>query len=366
MFSIRMSQLKPVPALAALTASISLATVWILYVNHLVNTATIPGNDQHWVERARVEAYGVCYDGCNDCLDVGKIEAACRMTATVQLSSVVCDASRMWFWADRYPTECLQAVGGIYKEQDLSWKRWKLRSLYFLAAVTLAPAFAIYKAADWSVKWRQHHYQGRARHRHRDGPRESASTPLLRATTVSTALVSMLLFSTSVQGYACANWHPVHNQPFVSTTDPSLFGNIHGWLSDCYIERYACGGGGERCGSSSSDDDDDKGGTTCTTTTHWCDRERADASPGDFVRGAAGLVSRCGFKMVDIVPGVVDRRIANPRIEGELWVKVSVNRFNGSEGGVDGQVLCLSEIVEWPSVGRGRERSVWSRFRLGF
>ena len=369
MFSIRASQVKPVPFLCALAVSISLSTCWILYVNHLVNTATIPGDDRHWIERARAEAYGICYDGCNDCLDVGRIETACRITAAVQLSSgLTCDASRMWFWADRYPTECLQPVGLIYKDQALSWKRWKLRSLYLLVLATLAaPAYGTYKAADWLVRWGEHYYHRRraARPRSRHGrPRESAaSTPLLRAATVSTTLVSMMLFSSPVvQGYACADWHPVHNQPFVSTTDPALFGNIHGWLSDCYTERYACGE--ERCGSS---DGDEKGGSGCsTTTTHWCDRERADASPGDFVRRAAGLVSRCGFKMVDYVPGVVDRRIANPRIEGELWVKISVNRFNGSGDGVDGQVLCLGEIVEWPSVGRARDGGVWSRFRFGF
>jgi hypothetical protein len=68
-------------------------------------------------------------------------------------------------------------------------------------------------------------------------------------------------------------------------------------------------------------------------------------APADFIRPAAPYVTGCGFKLVDIVSGVVDRRIANPRIEGKLWVKVAVNRFNGSDG-VEEQVKCLYDMVE--------------------
>jgi hypothetical protein len=355
MFSrIRLSQMKPVPFLCGLLAWISLTIAWILYVNHLVDTATIPGSDRHWIERARHEAYGVCYDGCNDCLDIGRIEEACRITSIVQIQGVTCDASRMWFWADRYPNECLEAVGGIYKEKDLKRKRFKLRFSYILATLTVLAGFAIYKATDRFIE-RRARQQRRARYRHRDGPRASATTPLLRATTVSTTLVTMLLCASLVDGYACRNWHPVHNQPLESEIDPTLFGNIHGWLSDCYTERYACG---EKC------DSDQRSSTTCTT--EWCSRERADASPVDFVRRAAKLVTGCGFKMVDIVPGIVDKRIANPRIERDLWVKVSVNRFNGSGSGVvDAQVLCLSEVAKWPSFSpSSRDASVSSLFNI--
>jgi hypothetical protein len=40
-------------------------------------------------------------------------------------------------------------------------------------------------------------------------------------------------------------------------------------------------------------------------------------------------------------------RIANPRIEGKLWVKVAVNRFNGSEG-VEPKLKCLYNIIDAP------------------
>lgn len=341
--------MKPVPLLSSLSVGISLTLLWVLYVNHLVNTTTIPGDNHHWAERARHEAYGICYNGCNDCIDVSKIEDACAVTATIQRS---CDARRMWLWADRYPTECLHAVGGILKQKDLKRKRFKLRFLYLLTAFTVAAGFAAYKATDRLVEWSKRQPR-RRRYPHRDGSRASSSTPLLRATTVSTALISTLLYACAVEAYACTNWHAVHNQPFVSRSDPNLFGNIHGWLSDCYSEEYPCE---EKC------DSDEKGSRTCTTG--WCSRERPGASPADYVRKAAEMVTRCGFDMVDIVPGIVDKRIANPRIEGSLWVKISVNRFNGSDG-VDSQVLCLGDVVQWPSVGTARGSCIWSRFRLG-
>ncbi|KAH8910361.1 hypothetical protein BR93DRAFT_964252 [Coniochaeta sp. PMI_546] len=342
--------MKPVPFVCGLITCISLTLLWVLYVNHLVSTATIPGDGEHWSARARHEAYGICYDGCNDCIDVSKIEDACAMTGYTQLA---CDARRMWFWAERYPTECLQAVGSVLAEKDLKRKRFKLRFLYILAVLTIAAGLPAYEATDRFVGWRKRQ-QRRARYRRRDGSGASPTTPLLRATTVSTSLLSILLYASVVMAYACTDWHAVHNQPFVSRIDPTLFGNIHGWLSDCYTESYPCG---------STCDPEQKSSTTCTT--EWCSRERPDASPADFVRNAAKLVTTCGFEMVDIVPGIVDRRIANPRIEGNLWVKISVNRFNGSDG-IDGQVLCLGDVVRWPSTATLRSPGIWSRFRVGY
>src|SRR5206468_2781727 len=108
------------------------AISWILYVKHLVDTAQVPQTAEHWIETARTQAYGLCYDGCYDCLNVGSIEEACRMTTKTNLSGVICDASKMWTWADRYPIECLQAVGEIYKADALSRKKFWLSALYLL------------------------------------------------------------------------------------------------------------------------------------------------------------------------------------------------------------------------------------------
>jgi len=87
------------------------------------------------------------------------------------------------------------------------------------------------------------------------------------------------------------------------------------------------------------------GSTSCSAIE--CTKTHTDKSPRDFVRAAVRRVVECGFRLVDVVPGVVDRRIANPSIEGKLWVKVAVNKFNGS-GVVEEQVKCLYDMVEAP------------------
>ncbi|KAB5530378.1 hypothetical protein GE09DRAFT_1252524 [Coniochaeta sp. 2T2.1] len=350
---------KPLPSLAGLAIGLSLATAWILYVTHLVHTSTVAGTPAHWASRARREAYGVCYDGCDDdCLDVWRIEDACAVTAEPRIPDVICDASRMWLWANRYPDECLLAVGALFKEKELRGRRFRLRFLYLLTALAGFAGYGAYKGVEYlgprvGAYRRRRREAARARRRHEDDGqrRTSATTPLLRATTVTTALVSVLLFSVVAEGYPCTSHHAVYNQPFVSLTDPSLFGNIHGWLSNCYTERYACG---ETCEDDDNHDrGDEKGHTRRKCTTEYCDRERADTFPAEYVRRAGELVKGCGFKMVDYVPGVVDRRVANPRIEGTLWVRIGVNRFNGSEG-VERGVLCLGDVVAWPGHRGGR------------
>jgi hypothetical protein len=328
------------PRLVPLTTSVITGTVlsiaWIFTVNHIVNTTTVPGDTQHWTTQAR-NAYGLCYDGCNDCLDVRVIEDACRMTTRLDLD---CDARNIWFWEDRYPDECLYTLGQLLQDDELKSKQFKLRFLYLLIAVPIALAWALYHPAEKLVRWIQAQDRRRKARRHvqsDDAPRSSTTgttTPLLRTATISILAIA-LFYTTPVSAYACTNFHPVHNQPFVSQTDPTLFGNIHGWLSDCYRESYSCG---QRC-------DFHHNTTSCSTQT--CYRKRADASPADFVRDAAKKVAGCGFEMVDVIPGIASRRVANPRIEGDLWVKISVNRYNGSSG-VERGVLCLGDLVGWP------------------
>jgi len=130
------------------------------------------------------------------------------------------------------------------------------------------------------------------------------------------------------------DYHSAYNQLFANADD-TLYGVIHGWLSNCYNVPYSCG---ESCTTSS-------GRTSCSAIE--CTETRTDKAPRDFVRAAVRHVAECGFRLVDVVPGVVDRRIANPRIEGKLWVKVAVNQFNGSEV-VEEQVRCLYDMVEAP------------------
>jgi uncharacterized membrane protein len=336
------------PAIAGVLAAAVLAIAWTEYVHHLVLSATLGGGPDHWAEAARVRAYGVCYDGCNDCVDVDSIEAACRLTMKPNITGVVCDASEMWFWADRYPPECLDVVGALIHEMDLQNKRFKLKFLYLLGFLALGAGSAVYvltKRLLAKIEARQLHLRPRIRSNN-----PTQRTPLLQPAIVITVAITIALMNApGVAAYACAGFHPVHNQPFISTTDPTLIGNIHGWLSDCYDEQISCG---ERCSIQQS---------TTRCDTEWCSRTGASTSPADFAQAAARRVQACGFRMVDMVPGVADLRVPNPVIEKALWVKVSVNRYNatnggskkGSEGndrssGLDEQVRCLYEMVEWP------------------
>jgi len=325
----------PTATLLGLAAGALAATGWVLYVNHLVDSASAGGDPAYWAGEARHRAYDVCYDGCGDCLDVSVIQNACDMTTqpTLQGKDLICDAALMWTWEDRYPAECLDAVGAIYQDKATERKRFWRRFLYGLVILAVPVALGVrvvaMEALEHASRWQPRRPRIRS---NRSQP--SSATPLLQTAAAAAAIVSILV--TPAAAFPCDEFRPAYDQPFVSVNNASLFGIIHGWLSNCYSEEYSCG---ENCRSDH---------TTTSCTTSWCSRRREDKTPRDFVRGALGRVKKCGFKPADFVPGVVDTRIANSRIESRLWVKISVNRLNGTEG-VDPQVMCLYSMLGVPS-----------------
>ncbi|PVI02636.1 hypothetical protein DM02DRAFT_612786 [Periconia macrospinosa] len=312
-------------SIVASLAAISFAIGWTVFVYHLVKTAHVSQEEGHWINVARNEAYGLCYNGCNDCYDVISIEDACFMTRKVTVPGVDCDANNIWAWADRYPLECLVAVGNIYKHNAVWWKKFWLSSLWLLNALSVVIYKLVYSILElFSVNKEYHLVHGR---------RRNSSTPLLSTFMVSFLAVTLLPSSTA---YRCMHEAPVYNQHFINA-EGSLYGQIHGWLSNCYDESFSCG---EICSTATSD-----GKKSCDTT--WCSQPRLDKPPSYYVDSAAHRVMSCGFQLTRTVPGWVDKRIANPRIEGELWVKVSVNQFNNSDGLLQ-QVQCLYDIVAPP------------------
>jgi hypothetical protein len=308
---------------------------WILYVNHLLNTAQVPQSAEHWIQIARNKAYGLCYDGCYDCIDVDSIEKACHMTTKVTVSGVTCDASKIWTWVNRYPIECLEAVGEIYKADALWWKKLWISSLYLLTVLSIPIAVLADNAMAQIHEINTRSRRPSLHNRRKNG--NNSRTPLLHVTTVS---ILILTLATPATAYACTHYHPAHNQLFANE-DNTLYGVIHGWLSNCYNLDYSCG---ESC-TTLAIDKIGEASTSCSAIS--CTETRTNRGPIDFVRSAARKVQECGFRLVDIVPGVVDMRIANPRIEGKLWVKVAVNRFNGSEG-VEPKLKCLYNIIDAP------------------
>jgi len=318
----------------------------------IIASVHVSSNEAHWIRRARNEAYDLCYDGCNDCLDVNMIESACRLTAIVTVPNITCDASQLWTWneAAKYPFECLTAIGDIFKEDELAWKRFWYKPLYFVALVVAAcigflvyfvslnlleefqvfePRPPVYQAVEPPPPARP------------QIPARRQSSPTISTPLLAVAII-LLIFPVQVQAYACTT-QPAYNALF-SSPDDTLYGVIHGWISSCYDETYSCG---ESCTSSAS-----SGQKSCDAI--YCSHQRTYKAPRYYVNDAAERVVQCGFRMVDFVPGVVDRRIPNPRIEGSLWVKVAVNKFNGTTGKgeeseVDSMVRCLYNIVQPPT-----------------
>lgn len=312
----------------AALSSVGSAWLIILLVGHIINSVRVSGDAAYWQNIARVQAYGVCYNGCDDCLDVGSIATACRMTRKIEVQGMVCDANKMWFWADeeKFPVECLDAVGILYHRDQLERKRWWFKGLYVFVSASLGVGWAVYVGvlAIWSPLTEF----GRRR-RVTGNPHPSSRTPLLAAAIVALAMPAQ------VMGYRCISQFPARDQLF-SNQDQTIYGVIHGWLSDCYDYTYSCG---ESCSTTTYASSYDK---RCDT--NYCTEPRPKKTPGAYVREAQALVKDCGFVMVDTVPGIVTKRIPNPMIEGVLNVKIAVNRFNNTEG-LDKEVKCLYEMI---------------------
>ena len=315
---------------------ITVGIFWGRFVNQLVSNARSSHSPDHWIRLARTQAYGLCYDGCGDsCLYPSIIADACFTTTKVDLSSsnIVCDASKIWFWAERYPLACLEAVGEIYKADALAWKKFWLKSLYIFVPVfgilaDLATTFVVVALVRfWERTVRPRITVRRAA--------VGIRAPLLP--NLAVAVLALAVLPTPAATYPCTNYYPPYGRPFVNS-DGTLYGIIHGWLSDCEDETYECG---KSCTTSPAD-----GGVNCHPIS--CTRPRPVRVPADFVNEAAWRVEKCGFRLVDAVPGVVDKRVPNPRIEGELWVKIAVNAFNSTDEGVeslDKGVRCLYEMI---------------------
>jgi hypothetical protein len=254
------------------------------------------------------------------------------MTTKVNLSSsnIICDASKIWFWAERYPIPCLEAVGQIYKANALWWRKFWLRALYIFVPVFGLLAFlATFLAIQWVRLW-----EPRPHVTVRRGE-VGIKAPLLPR--VAVAVLALAALPTLAAAYPCPNYYPPYDKPFTNVNG-TLYGVIHGWLSDCYEETYTCG---KSCATSPAD-----GQATCSPIS--CTRSRPFMLPVDFVDRAAWRVEKCGFRLVDAVPGVVDKRVPNQRIEGALWVKIAVSAFNNTDIGgerLDKGVRCLYEMI---------------------
>jgi len=337
------------PITVLIGASITAFTTFALvrHVQHEIANAKVSLDPKKWIQIARTEAYDACYYGCNDCCDTDWAYNACKMTGRANVTGVICDGNLMWNWAARYPTECLKAVGEFYEAEALR----KLKQTYRnqLAVIILTVLAGIIGAViTWEI-WSciAARCLARARSRPSGGPstypaagEEPSSPPYSpprmrgggrSAGRIALIITAFALMSRS-RAYPCTGYNPIANQYFTNA-NKTLYGVVHGWFSDCY--DYTCG-----CATycwvtwPSS--------MMCNTACSTCTASRA--APIEYVNAASGHVKACGFELVDALDEDVNMRVANPLIEKNWRVKISVNEFNLTDV-TDPSIFCLHDFA---------------------
>jgi hypothetical protein len=134
------------------------------------------------------------------------------------------------------------------------------------------------------------------------------------------------------RAYPCTGYNPIADRYFINA-NKTLYGVVHGWFSGCYDYTCNCALSCWSMGSSPP---------MCTTTCSTC--TASYAAPMEYVNAAFGHVKACGFESVDAVDGEVNMRVANPLIEKNWWVKISVNKFNLTDV-TDPSIFCLHDFA---------------------
>ncbi|KAL2063408.1 hypothetical protein VTL71DRAFT_5213 [Oculimacula yallundae] len=324
-------------------AAITAGTTYVLvkHVQHLMATAQVSSDPSVWIHKARDDGYGACYNGCDNCRDVSYVYNACEKTARAIVPGINCNGTSMWNWANRYPTECLEALGVIYKAEALTKRKQNYRNQ--LAVIILTVIAGVVGAVIVFKLW------GRWFPTYQPSSRWPASPPPYtapyRASRPKTrrkwpffwrAAAAASLSGTS-HAYPCWGFSSSANQYFTHANN-TISGVVHGWTSSCHTVTYACG---STCSSSGTSGPNSGGTTTCTTD--FCYRDEEDEPPLFFVNYTMRRVKDCGFRLVDNVESEVNLRIGHPLIERNWRVKISVNRYNLT-GVTDPSVLCLWDI----------------------
>ncbi|KAF2433291.1 hypothetical protein EJ08DRAFT_676832 [Tothia fuscella] len=324
----------------------------VRWVQHLIATAKVNADPVVWMQEARHKAYDACYYGCSTCSDAWWAYNACAMTAKANVTGIMCDGNKLWNWKDRYPLECLHAVGEFYKADALGKlkKNYRNRLAIVILTVLAGVVGSILVYAVWK-KYTRKLNEAAQRHRTSSIVWTQKSTPQTdfnekeyttstttrhSGSTTSTTnrklalLTSLAIFTARpTNAYSCAGYSKPVNQYFVNGNH-TIYGVIHGYLSNCY--DYTC-----NCSTVCSGGSMPSCSTICSTCTG------VDVVPRSYVNRVLPKVQSCGFKVVDAVGGDVNLRVANAGIERNWWVMIRVNKYNLTEGTDEG-VECLHAI----------------------
>ncbi|GAB1316461.1 hypothetical protein MFIFM68171_06671 [Madurella fahalii] len=345
-------------------------------VQNLIANATVNGDSARWKQAARTEVYDACYYGCNDCSDPEYAYNACQMTVRVDVQGVICDGNKMWNWAatDRYPEQCLAAVGRLLMGEELERLKQSYRNQ--LAIVILTVLGGVLGGIATYLLWRRLTTRNKQRQaakargqeasdasscnrtwfirrpatqnlqRRRSNPPANNSQP--RRTRFAALITALFAASKTkpAHAYACTGHDPAWNQYFISanTTTPAISGVVHGWLSDCRTTEDCSK---KKCTNSCTVSA--KGRRTCSQKcTNVCHSEVYTVkTPKEYVDAVLPRIEKCGFRLVDALPGAVsaDERVGNAELERSLWVRVSVSGFNVTRREeTDEAVWCLHGI----------------------
>jgi hypothetical protein len=322
----------------AITAGTTYALV--RWVQHLISTAAVNSNPVVWMQAARTNAYDACYYGCNGCSDTWWAYNACAMTARANVTGVICDGNKLWNWKERYPLECLAAVGEFYKADALRNLKKSYRNRLAIIILTIIAGFLGSVIVYLAWKKITISLEERARINYENSRvwlTKKRSTSDLEKRSSSTGksprkfalLGGLAIFSGKSNAYPCTGYNAAVDQYF-ENANKKIFGTVHGYLSDCYDYTCDCV---TTCGGGSM--------PSCTTSCSTCTAVRT--VPTSFVHRVIPKVQSCGFVLADAVEGDVNLRVANALIERNWWVKISVNTYNVTEE-TDPSIMCLHAI----------------------
>ncbi|KAI1498709.1 hypothetical protein F5X99DRAFT_392378 [Biscogniauxia marginata] len=311
----------------------------VRHVIHLVENAKVSSDPHVWMQESRTSDYDPCYLGCDDCADPSFAYNACVRTSEIHIKdlSVVCDARRIWNWIDRYPAECLLARGEYYREAALEGLKQSYRNQ--LAVISLTVLAGIFGAWVVCRVWTAITAKNRRRAEEmiRNWPGWRNNRVRVRATNRFGALLASLLAfcGRPAAAYPCVG----HGQPhdvYFANVNRTVFANVHGWIGNCYDTTRCTPMCTPVC---------DKNGCTMVCTTSCVIYTHTEKEPWWYVDNITPRVTRCGFEVVHSPDVSTNLRVANPGIEKNWWVKISVNGYNVTDPlETDPSVICLHDI----------------------
>ncbi|KAI1484639.1 hypothetical protein F5X96DRAFT_663483 [Biscogniauxia mediterranea] len=311
----------------------------IKHITRLVSEAKVSSDPQFWMQEAKTKDYDSCYLGCSDCKDPNFAYDACIRTSEIRLqsSNTICDGRKIWNWADRYPQECLQVRGEAYRLQALADIKEGYRGEYVILLLTvlagIVGAWVTYRV--WQIITAGNKKRAEEMQRNWPGWRDNRVRVRARNRIGLVVGAFLALFGRPAAAYPCFG-HDNSHDAYFANANRTVFVQAHGWLSNCYdwtgctvhCEKV-CGKNG--CGLLCK--------TPCPTFT------TINRVPEDYVENIASEIMGCGFEPVDSPGEPTQLRLANPGIEKNWWVRLSVNGYNvTTPEETNPEIMCLHDI----------------------